>query len=184
MASRERKSEKSRPGKVVADSGGTRRAAKKITDHNERRRLLYATDPTYRARVLKRARLSYNKGELSSKLENGVLRSGVRREVRIDYEGYGDGLHVIECYTLRETGEALGRVLLTVRSWIASGILPEPIIKEASTGYKQYSRKELDVIAEVIARHESHSQYISAANTELVDMIWVCAEEIRKELLD
>ena len=180
MATRKQQSTQTGSSKTSSGYRPTRSEVKEITDHNERRRLLYATDPAYRARVLKRSRAHYNKGQFTSKLEDGVLRSGVKREVEI--EGRPD-LIVLECYTVRETGEALGRVRLTIKAWMDSGILPPPIIKEAHTGYVQYCRQELDVVAEAIARHETHSQYISSANHELIDTIWFCVEEVRKELI-
>ena len=106
---------------------------------------------------------------------------GIRREMRV--EGIEE-LMVLEGYTLRETGEALDKALLTIRSWIENGVIPPPFCEEAASGYQQYTRFELDVLAEILAEHETHSQYVSTTNTELIEEFWSCIEMVREGFLE
>ena len=90
-------------------------------------------------------------------------------------------LVLMEGYTLREAGIALGKALLTIRSWMESEVIPPPFCEEAASGYQQYARFELDLLAEMLARHETHSQYVSTVNDdELIDEIWVTLEGARE----
>lgn len=114
-------------------------------------------------------------------MEHGVLRPGVYRELVI--EGLEE-TEVLESYTVKEAAEALGRTYLTVRSWIEKGILPEPFTKEVSRGFKNFTRFELDVVAEILADHETHSQYVSTANVELITDIQNCIRAVREGFLD
>jgi len=156
--------------------------AQRREDHNRRRRELYHTDPTYRAGILQKQREAYNreKGPLESRLSEGLLREGVEREVKID--GLPD-IYVMEAFTLREAGEALGRALLTIRSWIENEVIPAPMAEDASTGYQQYLRFELELLADVLAAHETHSQYVSTTNEDLIDRIWGSMNAGRDEFL-
>ena len=95
-----------------------------------------------------------------------------------------DELVVVEGYTLRETGEALGKSMLTIRSWIENQIIPDPFCWESSSGYQQYARFELDVIADILAEHEETSSYISTKDTALIEELWGCVEQVRAEFVD
>lgn len=159
------------------------RDAEKRENHNRRRRELYSTDDTYRARVLSQQREAYNRDKtpLASKLTRGVLRDGVRREMKVENV---EELLVLEGYTLRETGEALGRSLLTIRSWMENKVIPAPFCKEAATGYQQYTRFELEALAEILSVHEQTSQYVSTANIDLIADIEVMFSEVREGFLE
>lgn len=113
---------------------------------------------------------------MKSNLEDGLLRDGVRREMKVD--GI-DELMVLEGYTLMESAEALGKAYLTVRGWIQNGIIPEPVCQEAVTGYRQFLRFELEGLAAVLSVHEQTSRYVSSANTQLVDTIHQTIEDLR-----
>jgi len=89
----------------------------------------------------------------------------------------------MEAFTLREAGEALGRALLTIRSWIENEVIPAPMAEDASTGYQQYLRFELELLADVLAAHETHSQYVSTTNEDLIDRIWGSMNAGRDEFL-
>ena len=183
MVARRQRSKNEKPRQSVKRRGEKMQKAKRSPDRNQRRRLLYASDPAYRARVLRRQREHYSRtrGSQESKLKDGVLCRGIQRE--IDVDGLDD-IVVLESYTLRQTGDALGRSILTIRTWIKNGIIPEPFCTEAATGYKVYARFELDVMAEILADHETHSQYVSADNEELVGEFHECVEAVRQGFLD
>lgn len=112
-------------------------------------------------------------------MSNGLLANGVEREVRVD--GI-PGTMVMESFGLREAGAALGRSLLTIRSWIENEIIPAPF----ATGvlgngkYKQYFRFELEAIAEVLVEHERHSKYVTDSDVETIDRLWDVVEQVRE----
>ena len=180
---RRRRASSQESSNAAPRSRGEMQEAQKRENRNRRRRELYSTDPDYRARIRQQQREAYHreKGPLTSKLAEGVLRDGVRREMEVNGV---DELIVLEGYTLREAGEALGKSMLTIRAWIGNGIIPEPIAWEASTGYQQFLRFELEMMAEILAEHETHSAYVSTQNEELIDDIWRSVADIREGFLE
>lgn len=101
----------------------------------------------------------------------------------MEVEGVED-LLVLEGFTLRETGEALGRSLLTIRSWIENEIILAPFCFEAATGYQQYTRFELDALSEILCEHEQHSQYVSSQDAALIERMHEVMEIARSGFLE
>ena len=120
---------------------------------------------------MKESQRAYYRGhrELArSVLADGVLVDGVDREVIAD----GIDPTVIEAYTLNEAGQALGKTLLTLRTWVVNGILPRCVLKDTTFGYQQFSRGELDVIAEIVAEHEQQYAYLRKNHVTTIERLW------------
>jgi hypothetical protein len=103
------------------------------------------------------------------------------REVEIIETGQ---IGVLECYTLRETGAALGRSLLTIRSWLKNELFPAPALRATGTGYPQFCREELDVAARILARHEKFSRYLSATHESTITQLHEAMDAVRGKLID
>ena len=98
-----------------------------------------------------------------SRLSNGLLREGVRREVTTDDMEYPV---TVETFTVAEASEALGKSDLTIRRWIAEEWLPPPVLRDTSRGYRHYSVGELRVIATVLRAHEREYVYYGAQHAQ------------------
>lgn len=168
------------------EGGNQRRSSKsqatqKREDLNRQRRERYARDEAHRTHIRAMQKQRYRetraKTPYEDKLSEGLLTDGVQREVIFDGE---DELYVYECYTLREAAEALGRSLLTIRSWIEKEFIPPPVCKGSRPTHQQYTRYELDAIAFVLSEHSKHSKYISSKDTPVIerlhDAVWSARE--------
>jgi hypothetical protein len=77
----------------------------------------------------------------------------------------------VECYTLPEAAEGLGRTLLTLNRWIKDDLLPGPYLRETVRKFRVYSIGELRAIARVLAQHEHEFAYFTTAHTVTRNMI-------------
>jgi hypothetical protein len=84
---------------------------------------------------------------------------------------------------MRETAEALGKSLLTIRSWIEKGFIPAPVCAESQQEYLQYTVYELTALASVLSEHAQSSKYISAKDQSLITRIHDAVEVARIEFL-
>ena len=138
-------------------------------DHNEVRRKLYAVDPEYAERQRRLSRQTYRKDRpLNRRLQNGLLCEGTLREV------YTDGMEypvTVEAYTLPEAARALGRTDLTFKRWLEEDMIPAPILRDTTKGYRQYSAGELQVIARVLQQHEQEFSYYATAHVHTREQI-------------
>lgn len=135
----------------------------------------YANDPSYAKRT-KQASLDFYRKDHPLPpplLADGLLIDGEERllytindNVRYETSGY------VSCFSVPKAAEALGRTELSIKKWIRDGILPPPIWRDVSRGFKRYTVGELQVIAAEIAKHESSFVYISVRHTETVTAIW------------
>ena len=87
---------------------------------------------------------------------------GVMREVVSDDMEYP---HVVEAFTLPEAARALGRTELTLKRWIEEDLIPEPILRDTSRNYRQYSAGELQVLARELREHEREFSYYAMSHT-------------------
>jgi hypothetical protein len=110
-------------------------------------------------------------------LSGGVLSAGTRREV---VDGAGDPW-TLECYTLREAAEALGRTPLTLRRWMEDGLIPLPAVYDTSHGYRQYLRGDLNAIAKILAKHEQEYSYLRKEHENTVQLIFAEVERYRNK---
>lgn len=105
--------------------------------------------------------------EKESKLKEGLLREGTLREVEADDL---DPVGAV-VFTIRETAEALGFTMLTVKSWISKGLIPSPILRDTSYHYDQYSKGELQVIAAELAEHFKVYSQLQKNHTDVIERI-------------
>ena len=132
-------------------------------DRNRARREQYAVDESYAERQRQVARQSYRKEHPPERrLENGLRTQGVMREVVSDDMEYP---HVVEAFTLPEAARALGRTELTLKRWIEEDLIPEPILRDTSRNYRQYSVGELQVLARELREHEREFSYYAMSHT-------------------
>lgn len=73
--------------------------------------------------------------------------------------------HVVEAFTLPEAAKALGRTELTLKRWIEEDLIPEPILRDTSRSYRQYSVGELQVLARELREHEREFSYYAMSHT-------------------
>jgi len=98
-----------------------------------------------------------------SKLNNGLLIKGTEREVEIEGMDYPI---VVECFSILEAAEALGKATITLRKWLADDLIPGPILKNTTRGFKYYSVGELELLAKILAEHEQNHKYFGVGNEE------------------
>lgn len=72
---------------------------------------------------------------------------------------------MVESFTLPEAAKALGRTEITLKRWIEDDLIPEPILRDTSYGYRQYSVGELSVIAHELQEHEREFSYYALSHT-------------------
>ncbi len=84
---------------------------------------------------------------------------------------------------MRETAEALGKSLLTVRSWIEKEFIPAPVCRESQQGYLQYVRCEVDAMASVLSANAKHSKYISSKDVTIINRLFEAVWDARREHL-
>lgn len=54
---------------------------------------------------------------------------------------------------------ALGKSLPTFRRWLSNDLIPQPYLRDMSSGYHVYSRGELDIIAAALTEHSQVFTY-------------------------
>lgn len=91
-----------------------------------------------------------------------MLYPGQQREVIADGMEYPA---VVEAYSIPEAAKALGRTELTFKRWIEDDLIPEPILKDTTRNYRQYSAGELSAIARVLVEHEAEYSYYAVTHT-------------------
>lgn len=79
--------------------------------------------------------------------------------------------HTTECFTLPEAARALGRTEITLKKWIEDDLIPEPILRDTTRGYRQYSVGELTIVARVLALHEQEFSYYAYNHTQTREQI-------------
>lgn len=87
--------------------------------------------------------------------------------------------HRVSCYSVPEAAKALGRTPLTLKSWIASEMVPPPILADTTYGYMQYSKAELQSIAKVLHKHEKVFSYLLKTHTDTVNDIYRAVDSCR-----
>lgn len=92
-------------------------------------------------------------------------------------------LETIECYSLRETAEALGRSLLTLRKWVDTGIFPAAQLVDTTYNYNQYSRGELDVVAPILDAHFTAHSQLQQNHTATREALSIVIDEYRENYL-
>jgi len=100
-------------------------------------------------------------------LDQGLLGDGTERELHAE----GVEPFMAESFSSREAAAALGRTLLTLRTWIKAESIPAPIFSDTTYGWPQYLREELEAIAGVLAVHEQHFRYLRRDHEDTVARI-------------
>jgi hypothetical protein len=78
---------------------------------------------------------------------------------------------VVESFTMPEAAEAMGKSLNTFRRWVEDEMIPAPYLKDASSGYRVYSRGELEIIAEALRVHSAEFAYFRADHSTVIHTI-------------
>jgi DNA-binding transcriptional MerR regulator len=82
-----------------------------------------------------------------------------------------DSPAVVESYTIPEAAEAIGKSLNAFRRWISDELIPSPYLLETSSGYRVYSRGELDIIAHALQVHGQEFSYFRSDHTTVIHQI-------------
>jgi len=69
---------------------------------------------------------------------------------------------------------------LTIRKWIADDIIPRPILSDTDRGYMQFSEGELQIIAELLSKHEEEYDYVHYTHTTFIHSLFQRVEAYRK----
>lgn len=85
----------------------------------------------------------------------------------------------VEAFTVPESARALGRTVICIKRWIAEGIIPPPVLRDTSRGYKHYSVGELTTIARELARHEEEFKYLTVKHTPTIHTLWQSVQAYR-----
>lgn len=89
----------------------------------------------------------------------------------------------VECFTVPEAAEAMGRDLPTLYRWIAADKIPAPILEAVGEGARVYSVGELVVMARALADHERQWQHLVSAHPSLVEAIHQAVHGYRAEFI-
>ncbi len=68
----------------------------------------------------------------------------------------------VECFTLPQAAEALGKSFSTLRRWLEIDKIPSPYLKDIGNNAMVYSVGELEVIVRIISQNEREFMYSSS----------------------
>lgn len=88
---------------------------------------------------------------------------------------------VLQCYTIPQAAEALGRPLATFRRWLSAEKVPEPIYWETSRGTKVYTRGELEVLMTHLAHHGETYSYLVTTYNDTTERLYQAIHAYRAE---
>lgn len=77
----------------------------------------------------------------------------------------------VVCYTVPEAARAMGRTEITFKRWIEDDMIPAPVLRDTTRGYRQYSAGELTTIARILAEHEREFTYYMFTHTQTRERI-------------
>jgi hypothetical protein len=66
----------------------------------------------------------------------------------------------ISGYTMGVAAKSLGKTVLTFKSWVKKGLIPPPIFLTEERRWPAYHRHEIEIICEVLAKHEKEYSYL------------------------
>lgn len=100
-----------------------------------------------------------------------------------DREVYTDDIDALICptYTMKEAAEALGKTMLTLKSWIRDSLVPSPVLKDTSRNYFQYSEGELEIIGGLLDEHFKLFKQLQKSHTNMVQRMHDDVAEYREE---
>ena len=108
-------------------------------------------------------------------MTRGLLTKGNDKFVMVN--GTPTSLNV---YTVPQSAKALGKTTVTFKRWIKDELLPPPVLEDTVYGHKHYSRGELEIIAEIIAKHEKEFAYLHTTHDETIERLWQAIEGYRR----
>ena len=88
-----------------------------------------------------------------------MLRDGEPREV---FHEDMETPAIVETYTIPQAAEALGKSEVNFRRWLQRDLVPAPYLRETTRNLLVYSRGEMQVLVEQLARHEESFAYYCA----------------------
>lgn len=98
-----------------------------------------------------------------------IVGQGTVREINHPSDPSDGPIHR-ETFTIPEAARALGRPEVTFRRWIAADKIPAPYLNEAGRELAVYSIGELQVIQQVLQRHEADYQYMTEQSGAVSEM--------------
>lgn len=94
-----------------------------------------------------------------------------------------DAPESVECFTIPEAAEALGRSVATLRRWIEADKIPEPYLHDVQRGHRVYSVGELQVVARVLGLHEREFTYFVSDYNHTVETLHQALHAYRSEYI-
>jgi hypothetical protein len=82
-----------------------------------------------------------------------------------------DSPTTVESYTIPEAAEAMGKSLNTFRRWVDDELIPPPYLRDTQSGYRVYSRGEMDIISEALRRHAEEFSYFRSDHSTVIHLI-------------
>ena len=143
---------------------------------------MYHSNPEYRQHVNALSRRYYRESHPVARpsIADGLLKNGHVREI----EAVGIGPIVIECYTMKESGRALDVDDLTIKRWISSKMIPQPLFRTTHMGWRVFTRGELEIVCNILADHKSQYRLFRISHTEVIAAFHEQISEYRKEIWD
>ena len=89
----------------------------------------------------------------------------------------------VECFTIPQAAEALGRSQATLRRWLEADKIPAPYLRDITRGYLVYSAGELEVMARVIGQFEAEFNYLISDRTHIVETLQQAVHAYRTEYI-
>lgn len=146
----------------------------------------YKANAEHRSKLQKAARVSYRKkNPRITDIDKGLRVPPEKLEVlRIGDEEFVEGIVQVKCYTLSSMALALGKTRMTLRTWVKTGVIPPPVLRDENNDrFKYYSFGEVKIMNRVLNQHFKEFDYLATSHETTIHQMWQEIEGYRREYI-